>query len=493
MFGELFDATPGVLSTLLANLPWLFAGIAVGITVGLLPGLGGTVGMSVLLPFIFGVDAEVGIPLLIGMVAIIHTADTFPSILLGVPGSSGSQATILDGYPLAKRGQAARALSAAFSASLIGGLIGAAVLFFILPVGRDILLVFKAPERVMIALLGVAMVGVLAGNRPLRGVAMGFIGLMLGSVGFPPGLQEARYTFGSVYLFDGFRLALIALGIFALPEILDLLAKRGSIAVQGQAVGSGWLQGIRDTLRSWFLVLRSAVLGTIVGFIPGLGGAVVDWVSYGLAKSTLRNTEKFGEGDIRGVIAPESANNAKEGGALIPTILFGIPGSGATAVLLGGFFLLGLDPGPALFTSNIDVVLLIVWSLAAANVFGTMLTSALAPAAAWIASLNIARLAPFLLVVMVVGAYQSTRVWGDLWAFLIIGLLAWFLRKMRFPVVPLLIGFVLSVTIERQLSLATQLQGWSWLAEPTVIIMAIVIVVLVAGSLRLQKGAQIGA
>lgn len=487
MFGEIFEAAPIALQSLLGNLPWLLAGIGVGITIGLLPGIGGIVGMSVLIPFIFGVDPDAGIPLLIGMIAIVHTADTFPSVLLGIPGSAGSQATIVDGYPLAKKGQAARALSAAFTASLIGGLIGAAVLFLILPVGREILLLFGSPERLMMALLGVSMVGVLAGRRPVRGVVMGFAGLMLGAVGAAPGGNEFRYTFGSFYLIDGLNLALIALGIFALPEILDLLAKRTAVASKRSAIGGGWLRGIRDSLRSWFLILRSSILGTIVGFIPGLGGSVVDWISYGIAKTTLRKTENFGKGDIRGVIAPESANNAKEGGALIPTLFFGIPGSGATAVLLVGLFILNVQPGPTLFIAQLDLVLLIVWSLAAANVFGTMLTTAIAPIAARVATVNIARLAPFLLMIMVIGAYQTNRNWGDIFAFFLLGIIAWFLRRARFPMVPMLIGFVLSLTIERQLSQAIQIFGAGWLARPGVIAVAVVIVFLAVVSLKLQR------
>jgi len=489
VFGEIFEAAPIALQSLLSNLPWLLAGIGVGVTIGILPGIGGIVGMSVLIPFIFGADPSAGIPLLIGMTAIVHTADTFPSVLLGIPGSAGSQATIMDGYPLAKKGQAARALSAAFTASMIGGLIGAAVLFLVLPIGREILLIFGSPERFMLALLGVSMVGVLAGRRPARGALMGFAGLLLGAVGIAPGGNEFRYIFGVFYLLDGFNLALLALGIFALPEIIDLLAKQTSIAARRKAIGGGWLRGIRDALSSWFLILRSSILGTIVGFIPGLGGSVVDWLSYGIAKTTLRKTENFGKGDVRGVIAPESSNNAKEGGALIPTIFFGIPGSPTTAILLGGLFILNIQPGPNLFT-NLDglaIVLLIVWSLAAANVFGTGLTTMVAPIAARVATVSIARLAPFLLIIMVIGAYQATRSWGDIITFFVIGLIAWFLRKARFPLVPVLIGFVLSLTIETQLSQAIQLFGTSWLTRPGVITIAIAIVILAALAIRLQR------
>jgi len=278
-----------------ATLGIMLLGVIVGMLVGILPGLGGTVGMSLMLPFIFGMDAETAIPLLIGMTAVIHTADTFPSILLGVPGSSGSQATIMDGYPLARKGEAARALAAAFFSSMFGGLIGATTLLLILPIARPIVLAFGSPELFMLAVLGLSMVAILAGKRPLRGLISGMLGLLIGAMGAAPTAAVYRYTFGTLYLWSGIPLAVLALGLFALPEILNLLISGKSIAQEGtelQSMGRSWIQGFRDVIANKFLVIRSAVLGVVVGFIPGLGGAVVDWISYGVARPTLRDSRQ---------------------------------------------------------------------------------------------------------------------------------------------------------------------------------------------------------
>jgi len=285
----------------------MLLGVVTGMLVGILPGLGGTVGMSLMLPFIFGMDAETAIPLLIGMAAVIHTADTFPSVLLGVPGSSGSQATIMDGYPLARKGEAARALAAAFFSSMFGGLIGAFTLLMILPIARPIVLAFGSPELFMLAVLGLSMVAILAGKRPLRGLISGMLGLLIGSIGAAPTAAVYRYTFDSLYLWSGIPLAVLALGLFALPEILNLLISGKSIAqdTEVQSMSGSWGRGFRDVIANKFLVIRSAMLGVIVGFIPGLGGAVVDWISYGVARQTVKNPEGFGTGDVRGVIAPE--------------------------------------------------------------------------------------------------------------------------------------------------------------------------------------------
>lgn len=482
------EAAIQALSAVLApvSLATMIAGVGIGLVVGILPGLGGTVGMSLVLPFIYGMDANIALALLIGMAAVIHTADTFPSVLLGVPGSSGSQATIVDGYPLARKGEAARALGAAFFSSMVGGLIGAAAVFLLLPLARPLVLALGSPELFMLAILGLSMVGVLSGKDPILGVLSGGLGLLLGSVGAAPAVPHYRYTGGSLYLFDGIPLAVLALALFALPEILDLLIERRSIASTGM-LQAGLLDGVRDVLRHKWLAFRCAVIGVAVGFIPGLGGSVVDWLSYGQAVQTSRDPGSFGQGDIRGVIAPESSNNAKEGGSLIPTLLFGIPGSGTTAVLLGGMVLLGLQPGPTMLTTNLDSTLTIVWTLAIANVFGAM--ACMAPSR-WIARISLipaAKLAPFVLVVMVAGAYQSTRAWGDLLAFAVLGLLGWVMHHMGWPRPPLLIGFVLSVSAERYLWISASRYGWTWLADPGVIAIGILTVALTVAGARLRR------
>lgn len=468
------------------RLLFMLLGIGVGLLVGLLPGLSGTVGMAMLLPFIYGMDPYAAIALLIGMAAVIHTADTFPSVLLGVPGSSGSQATIMDGYPLAQKGQAARALGAAFFSSMLGGLFGAVVLFLMLPVARPLVLTFGSPELFMLTVLGLAMVGVLSGNRPVVGILAGILGLLIGSIGAAPAIATYRFTFDSIYLFDGLPIAVVALGLFALPEILDLLIAKRSVATT-PSLGSGWLDGLQDVFRERWLALRCSALGVIVGAIPGMGGAVVDWISYGQAVQVAKDKEGFGKGDIRGVIAPESSNNAKEGGTLIPTLLFGIPGSGTTAVLLGGFILLGLQPGPRMVTDNMDITLAIVWTLALANVVGAFCCLLLSGPVARLSLVPAARLAPFLLIIMMAGAYQSTRSWGDLLAFAGVGLLGWLFKHLDWPRPPLLIGYVLSISAERYLHLSVSRYDWTWLMHPGVVIIGVLTLALVVAGSRLKS------
>jgi TctA family transporter len=448
----------------------LLIGIVIGIVIGILPGLGGTAGMALLLPFVYGMEAGAALAMMIGLLAILATADTFTSVLMGIPGSAGSQATVLDGFPLARRGEARRALAAAFAASLIGGVFGAIALTGFVRIARPLVLSFGAPELLMLTVFGLSMVGVLSGENWARGLAACGLGLLIGTIGPAPATGHMRLTFGNIYLSDGLPLVVLALGIFALPEVIDLLTRRGAIAERTGLKGA-WLTGVQDTLRNWWLVLRSSVIGCIVGAIPGLGGAVVDWIAYGHAVQTSKDKTQFGKGDIRGVIAPESANNAKEGGALVPTLIFGIPGSGGTAILLGGLVLIGILPGPRMITDQLDIVFLIIWSLALANIIGALMCFAISGVVARIADLRYAIIAPFMIAIVLFGAFQATRNWGDLIAVMAIGLAALAFKRMGWPRPPLLIGFVLASGSEVYLYQSVQLYGLDWLTRPIVIVL----------------------
>jgi putative tricarboxylic transport membrane protein len=484
----MFDAALEALLIVLdpSRIPYMLLGTAVGMSIGLLPGLSGTVGMSILLPFIYGMDPYTGMALLIGMAAVVHTGDTFPSVLLGIPGSSGSQATIMDGYPLAKKGEASRALGAAFFCSMVGGIVGAVALFAAIPIAKPLVMAFGSPELFMLSMLGLSMVGILASSSPLRGIIVGLLGLMLGSVGGAPAVAEYRYTFEWIYLFNGVPLAVLALGLFAFPEMVDLLAENKSIS-QKTKLGGSSLAGIKDAIKNKWLVARSAVLGSLIGFIPGLGGSVVDWISYGVGKQTTKDNENFGKGDIRGVIAPESANNAKEGGALIPTLLFSIPGSGTTAILLGGLTLLGLQAGPSMITTDLPITLTIIWTLALANIVGATACLILSKHISKLSLIPATKLVPFLLILLLVGSYQSTRHIGDLILFIAIGLLGWVMKRLDWPRPPLLIGFVLASGAERYLWLSMSRYEFNWLMRPGVIVISVIIVLLLIGGCKLKK------
>ena len=479
---------------------YLLGGVVMGLCIGVFPGLGGIAGLSLILPFMFGLDPIYGLALMIGMVAVVPTSDTFASVLMGIPGSSASQATVLDGFPMAKKGQAARALSAAFSASLFGGLVGAFFLTFFILIARPIVLEFKSPELLMVSIFGLSMVGILAGRIALKGFVAAGLGMLVASIGEGPFNGELRMSsYDYPYLVDGLKLVIVGLGIFAIPEIVALLRKDQAIADRAP-LGSGWLHGVRDWWHNKWLSMRCALIGVVVGVIPGLGGSVVDWIAYGHTVQTTKDKSKFGQGEVRGVVGPESSNNAKEGGGLVPTLLFGIPGSGSMAIFIGALSLLGsgeLEVGQSMLKNNLNYTYSIVWMLALANIFGTILCIGLSGQIAKITSIRFALIAPFIFMIIAFAAFQSGQNLMDLVALFAIGLLGILMRRFDWSRPAFLIGFVLANPVENYANNANQIAGirfrdsmeagLGYIFSPIVLTLLLITVVSVVIGLRQSK------
>ena len=454
-----------------SRLMFVALGVVIGLSLGVIPGLSGIVGLSLLLPFTFDMDPYTALAFLVGLQAVVATSDTIPAVLFGVPGTVGSAATILDGHPMAKQGLAARAFGAAFSASVLGGLLGAVFLAFSIPLLRPFILSFGSPELLAFCIFGLSLIGVLSGGNPLKGLAAAGIGLVIATTGEEPNTAVERWTFGSLYLLDGIPIVPLALGLFALPELADMAIARRNLPDEGPAAaGHGQLAGIRDTLSNLPLVLRGSAIGSVLGAVPGIGAPVIPWIAYGHAlRSEKGAAETFGKGDVRGVIAAESSNNAKEGGALVSTIAFGVPATAAMALLLGAFLIHGLSPGPDMLTTRLDVSYTLVWTVAIANVLGCAICFAFARQLAGIARIRIGILAPVVLSIVFIGAFQATRQWGDIIALLGFGLLGWAMKRVDWPRPPLLLGLVLGGLLERYMFISFQRYGIDWLSRPIVI------------------------
>ena len=456
----------------LTHLLFLFGGTLLGLVVGILPGLGGTSGLALVLPFVYSLEPSYALAMMIGVLAPTTTSDTFPAVLMGIPGTAGSQATVMDGFPLSKKGMAARALSAAFCSSLMGGIFGAFILSISIYYAIPIIMAFGFGEQFLLIILALLMVGALTGENFIKGVTACILGLIIGSIGSAPITGDLRFTFGTLYLVEGVPIVIVGLGLFALPEIVGLLDSKGAIA-KALKNEEGWFRGIKDVVKNWFLVLRCSSIGCIVGALPGLGGTVVDWIAYSHLKQTSKNTSNIGKGDIRGVIAPESANNAKEGGALIPTLLFGIPGSGNKVLLLGGFILIGIEPGLEMVTTHLDLTYLMIWSLAIANILGAGLCIGFA---SHISKLTLVRyyiLAPVMIVLIFFATFNINRDWYDFIGLLGFGLIGISFKAFGWSRPALLIGFFLSTKVEL-LSYQTQaVYGLTFLTRPVSIILII--------------------
>jgi TctA family transporter len=453
-----------------SRLMFVALGVVIGLALGVIPGLSGIVGLSLLLPFTFNMDPFTALAFLVGLQAVVATSDTIPAVLFGVPGTVGSASTILDGHPMAKQGLAARAFGAAFSASVLGGLLGALFLALCVPILRPFILSFGSPELLAFCIFGLSLIGVLSGGSALKGLAAASVGLVIATVGEEPNTAIERWTFGSLYLLEGIPLVPLALGLFAIPEIAEMVIA-GKKKREAHGVESVWGQfaGVKDTLSNLPIVFRGSAIGSILGAVPGIGAPVIPWISYGHAMRTAKGaTETFGKGDVRGVIASESSNNAKEGGALVSTIAFGVPATAAMALLLGAFLIHGLSPGPDMLTTRLDVTYTLVWTIAVANILGCGICFIFARQLAAISLIRPGILAPVVMAIIFIGAYQATRQWGDVFALLGFGLLGWAMKRADWPRPPLLLGLVLGGLLERYMFISFQRYDAEWLSRPIV-------------------------
>jgi putative tricarboxylic transport membrane protein len=458
----------------------MLVGIAVGFAVGILPGLGGPVTLALMLPFVFKMEGVEAFAFLLGMSAVTATTGDITSILFGVPGEAITASTIVDGHPMAKKGEAGRALGAALMSSLVGALFGALCLALAIPVVRPLVLSVTSPEFFMLTLLGVTFLATLSGNAAVKGLAAAAIGFQFATVGLDPISGIERYTFGTLYLWDGVRLVPATLGLFAIPELIDLAVKGTSIAETKIGKLGGVLQGVKDTFRHWKLVLRCSAIGTYIGVVPGMGGAVSQWVAYAHAVQSSPNRERFGKGAVEGVLGPGAANNSTLGGALVPTLAFGVPGSVTTAILLGAFIIQGLVPGPPMLRpesqgGSLPLTFSFVWILVLSNAITVSICFLFLNQLAKITQVRGSLVIPFILLLIYLGGFAENNTFQDLIVVLLFGALGWVMVKLDWPRPPLLLGLVLGPLAENNLFLATDNYGAAWLWFPSVLFLFAVI------------------
>jgi putative tricarboxylic transport membrane protein len=461
----------------------LVAGLLAGGIIGMMPGLGGIGAVSILLPFALTLDPFSGLAVLLGATGVVYTSDTIAAILFGTPTSASSGPTAIEGFAMARRGEAGRALGGAFLASMIGGLIGAVVLTLSIPIAGPLVLALGTGELLMLAIVGLAYASGLVGDSPIKGLLSAALGLFLGTVGVAPSAPELRFTFGTSYLLDGFALTILALGLFGVAEVIVMLSQGGAIAQQRFKL-SGWTEGARDVVRYWKVVASGSLIGVIFGVIPAVGASASTWIAYGQAGSTAKDKSMIGKGDPRGMLAAEGANNATITTDLVPTLLFAVPGGPAAAVVLGALFVYGYYPGPRFVQMNLDLMFLIVWSSALSAVLGAALCFAASPWIARLTRIDFALIAAPLIAVILLGSFEAKKSVLDFAMLFGFGVLGWLMKRAQWPRAPLLVGFVLTDPIERNFWLAYQLHGWSWLKSPIVIGLIVVVAVHIALTVR---------
>ena len=449
-------------------------GIVIGFVVGILPGLGGPTAMALMLPFVFKMSAVEAFAFLLGMTAVTATTGDITSVLFGVPGEPTTASTIVDGHAMARNGEAGRALGAVLMSSLVGAIFGAVAIAVAIPIVRPVVLSFGSPEFFMLSLLGISFVAALSGEDILKGMISGGIGLMLATIGLDPISGIQRYTFGQLFLWDGIGLVPITIGFYAIPETIELAVLGTSIATQEVTELGGVMEGVKDTFRHFWVVIRCSALGTITAIIPGMGAATTQWLAYAHAVQSSPNKERFGKGAVEGVLGPGAANNSTLGGSLITTIAFGVPASVIMAILLGAFIIQGIVPGPDMLIpepkGHLSLTFSFVWVIIISNIITVAVCFLFLEPLARITQVRGSIIIPIILVLIYLGAFAEKNAFEDMIVVLFFGGLGWVMEKLEWPRPPVLLGLVLGPLAENRLFLSTDNYGIAWLRRPGVLI-----------------------
>lgn len=473
--------------------PHIFLAMVVGVGIGtvtaVMPqGFGTPLAYALLLPIVIKWQPLTGIALLIGVSAVSAICAAYLPVLFGIPGGAGSQATVLDGYPMGRRGEARRALGASFMAGGIGAVIGTIMLALSIPVAQPLIYLLGSPELAVIIFWGLTMIACLAGREPLKGVIAAFFGLLLSTIGQQEQSGIMRYVFDQIYLLDGFTLSIVALAMFGIPASLNLALTKVGVELEAAPLKGSLFDGIRDTLREWWLVVRCSLVGVWVGLVPGIGAQTVDWLAYGHAAQSCKGAgETFGKGDVRGVIAPECANDAKDGGDLMSVTLLGIPQGTTTALFIVALLAWGIVPGPEMVRKHADLIFSIIWIQGMSAIIGTLIGFTLSNQLAKLAEVRYTILVPLILTFVLLGAFSANRDPLDLVTVVCFGILGYFMWRLGYPRPALILGFVLGRLFEKYLYRSVASYGFAWLLRPSVVILLILALGTLALTLQSRR------
>lgn len=477
------------------SLVMLLGGTLLGTVVGVIPGLGGAVLLTMLLPFLYGMPIIPAVTLMLAAHTGIYFSGSITAILLNTPGAPESAPTTFDGYQMTKQGKGPRALGISAVSTTIGGWIGSALVLLVVPLMYKLITLFEPSEYLMLCILAIVLIGQMRSNSLTKGLLSGLFGLMISFVGYDPITGVARFSFDLLSLYNGFNVTAVALGLFAMAEMFHLygtnraLLDKAAVSLTANTPGTRVMDGVRDVFQHTWLMIRSAVLGTVLGLIPGLGGLTANFLSYGQAVRTSKHPERFGTGIPEGIIAPESSSISKEAGNLIPTVALGVPGGVGMAVLMSGFTILGMVPGPSMLTDHLDAVFSMVFVIAISSLLGSLMGLGVAPTLARISRVPGPILVPFIFVIAATGAYAASTDMAMVVAVVGFGVVGLVFEKLKYSVPSAIIGYILGDVAEKNLYLTQQLQGLSMFQRPLTDIMLVLIVAILIGPTvqRLRK------
>jgi putative tricarboxylic transport membrane protein len=437
-------------------------GNLMGLLFGLMPGITVLAAMSILLPFTIGLEPISAMYLFIGILGAGPFGGAVTAILFNIPGEPTSAAACFDGYPMTKRGEAAKALGLAAASAVFSSILGLLVLIALIPMVRAIVYAFGPPEFFMLLMFGLATVAVAAPGNTMKGLVTAGLGVLISLIGYDPITGVLRFGFGSSnYLWDGVNLPAFFVGVFAVGEVIGYYVAGGTIAkgrpVHVSGMLKGTLEGVRELFRHPRVFLQGSLVGSIIGILPGVGGTVSNFLSYTLAMQTSKTPETYGKGNPEGLVAAMSATN-EDTGALLPTVAFGIPGSAGSALLLGALILHGFNPGPLFIKDHLEIVWALILGLLLANFVATTVGLAGANLLARLTTIDVKYLIPTILVISLLGAYADRENIWDVALAIGTGVVAYGLTRFDFPIVTLVIGFVMGRLVERAFAQSLQMQ-----------------------------------
>jgi putative tricarboxylic transport membrane protein len=459
---EILDGVGQGLSVALqpTNLLYVFIGVLIGTVIGVLPGLGPTATIALLLPLTYTIEPATAVILLAGIYYGSMYGGTITSVLLRLPGEAASVVTTFDGYQMAKQGRAGPALGIAAVGSFIGGVLSVIGLVLLAPPLADLAVSFGPPEYVALTALGILLVTYLGSGSPLKSLSMAALGLLLATVGQDPITGTTRFTFGQVSLFDGVDFVAVAMGLFGVGEILHSLERTEKVQAVTQRIKHIWptRKDFRDSAGA---IGRGSVLGFVIGVLPGGGGVISSLASYALEKRRAKDPSRFGKGAIQGVAGPETANNASSTSAFIPLLTLGIPANVVLALIFGALLVQGITPGPQLITDEPEVFWGVIVSMLVGNLMLLALNIPLVGVFVQLLRVRAGILAAFALVVTMAGVFSVNNDIFDMWVVLVFGVIGWLMKKTGFEPGPLVLAFVLGSIMERAFRQSMLLSGGS--------------------------------
>ena len=442
-----------VIAPLFAIFEWqnallMLIGTLLGVVVGVLPGIGSIHAMAMVIPLTWKMDAVPAFILLVSIYAISKFGGSLTAILFNIPGDNPNAVTLIDGFPMAKSGKARTAIAASATVAILGGLFSSLTLLIFMPVMYQLILIFGPAEFFMLALFGLTAIAAVSSKSIVKGLITGGFGILIATVGYHPLVGKARFAFGTLYLKDGIHMVTVILGSLAVSEALKIWMEGSSIVGQGVTLSGSYKEGVLAVFRNIPLVIRSCLISWVIGVAPGAGPGTAGFVCYASATKTCKNPENFGKGDVRGVIAGDTALHACAGGDILPTITMGIPGSGAMAVLLGAFLMHGVPPGPQIVKLRPDLIYLIIYVLFIAHCVGVVMALGLSGFLEKLTRLRAEIISPVIIILCLIGSYIIREYWQDMMATTLFGILGYYMKKHGYHPIPLVLGVVLGPVAE---------------------------------------------